>query len=186
LYLVPRKEGYTGKMKVLVTYLSQTGNTRKIAEAIFHEIREEKEIKCLDEVESLEGYDLSFIGFPIFQFGPPGNARLFLEKHSPSRNIALFVTHASWKSPELKIILESWLEKCRVPAAKANLIGFYDCQGELSAEAAESFINSGIAQISMFGTLRPMTLGHPDPAEIENARTFAREVMNRMNVNPGE
>ena len=32
-------------MKVLVTYMSLSGNTKKIAEAIFQEIQEEKEIK---------------------------------------------------------------------------------------------------------------------------------------------
>ena len=45
-------------MKVLVAYKSQTGNTRKIAEAIFGEIQEEKEIKRIADVDSLEGYDL--------------------------------------------------------------------------------------------------------------------------------
>ena len=31
-------------MKVIVTYLSQTGNTKKVAEAIFQEIKVKKEI----------------------------------------------------------------------------------------------------------------------------------------------
>ncbi len=32
-------------MKVIVTYMSQTGNTKKVAEAIFQEIKGKKEIK---------------------------------------------------------------------------------------------------------------------------------------------
>ncbi len=40
-------------MKVLVTYLSRTGNTRKVAQAIFEEIKDEKEIKPIADVDSL-------------------------------------------------------------------------------------------------------------------------------------
>lgn len=37
-------------MKVLVAYMSQTGNTKEVAEAIFDEIKCEKEIKRLNEI----------------------------------------------------------------------------------------------------------------------------------------
>jgi len=39
-------------VKTLVTYMSKTGNTKKVAEAIFDEINGEKEIKTIDEVDS--------------------------------------------------------------------------------------------------------------------------------------
>ena len=45
-------------MKTLVAYLSQTGNTKKVAEAIYSQIPEEKEMKELGELTDLEGYDL--------------------------------------------------------------------------------------------------------------------------------
>ncbi len=35
-------------MKVIVTYMSRTGNTKKVAEAIFQEIKGKKEIKPMD------------------------------------------------------------------------------------------------------------------------------------------
>ena len=44
-------------MKSLVTYMSQTGNTKKIAEAIFEELPGEKEIKPLDEVFETDDAD---------------------------------------------------------------------------------------------------------------------------------
>ena len=46
-------------MKTLVTYMSQTGNTKKIAEAIYETISGEKEIKQLKEIDSLEDYDFA-------------------------------------------------------------------------------------------------------------------------------
>jgi flavodoxin len=57
-------------MKVLVAYMSRTGNTKKVAEAIYDAISQPKEIKRVEDVTSLEGYDLSFLGFPIHGFGP--------------------------------------------------------------------------------------------------------------------
>ena len=72
-------------MKVLVTYFSQTGNTKKIAEAIFDEIQTEKEIKPLKDVENLESYDFAFIGFPVHGFGPTKKAADFIKKEDKVR-----------------------------------------------------------------------------------------------------
>ena len=81
-------------MKTLVTYMSQSGNTKKVAEAIYGELDGEKEIKALSEVKSLEGYDLAFIGFPVLQFDIPPKVRSFLTDNTKGKNIAIFMTHA--------------------------------------------------------------------------------------------
>jgi len=49
-------------VKVLVAYMSRTGNTKKVAEAIHGAIPQPKEIRRVEDVTSLEGYDLSFLG----------------------------------------------------------------------------------------------------------------------------
>ena len=116
-------------MNVLVAYISLTGNTKKIAEAIFQEIQEEKEIKKLDEIDGLEGYDLAFVGFPIHGFGAPEDEKSFLEKHCRGKKIALFVTHGA---PEHSGELEPWLAECKKAAAGANVIDMFNCQGELA------------------------------------------------------
>ena len=64
-------------MKVMVTYISPGGSTRKIAEAIFGEIKEEKDIKPMGEIKNLEVYDLVFVGFSMHGFGCPEEAREF-------------------------------------------------------------------------------------------------------------
>jgi len=70
-------------MKVLVTYLSQTGNTKKVADAIFGEIKGDKEMKTLETTSDLNGYDLAFVGFPVWSSGPAEPAKKFLEAHAP-------------------------------------------------------------------------------------------------------
>ena len=41
-------------LKILVAYTSRTGNTKKVAEAIYEEIEEEKGIKKFDDVKNLD------------------------------------------------------------------------------------------------------------------------------------
>ncbi|UCG93074.1 MAG: flavodoxin domain-containing protein, partial [candidate division WOR-3 bacterium] len=117
-------------MKVIVVYMSQTGNTKKIAEAIFQEIQVKKDIKELKDVDSLAGYDFAFIGFPMHYGGPAKQAKAFLEKHVQGRKIALFVTHATREDSKA---LQKWLAKCKEAATEADLRGFFNCQGKIDA-----------------------------------------------------
>jgi len=163
-------------MKVIVTYMSQTGNTKKVAEAIFQELKGKKEIKPISEVSSLDGYDLAFVGFPIQGYGPAADAKSFLEQHAKGKNIALFITHASPEdSPELK----EWLGGCKAAACAANLLGMFDCQGELSQAVADFMLNSGDPTLAAWAKERPTTVGQPDAARLKKARTFAREIMKK-------
>lgn len=110
-------------MKVLVAYMSRTGNTKKVAEAIYGTIPEPKEIRRVEDVTSLEGYDLSFLGFPIRAHGPDEQAKTFLETHVKDRSIALFITHMA---PEDFPPLQGWIQKFRDAAVGANIIGVFD------------------------------------------------------------
>ena len=76
-------------MKLLVAYMSQTGNTAKVAQAIYDAIIAPKEIKRVEEVTSLEDYDLAFLGFPMHAFGPDEPVINFLKTHVKDRTIAL-------------------------------------------------------------------------------------------------
>jgi flavodoxin len=161
-------------VKVLVTYLTRTGNTKKIAEAIYGEITEQKDIKPWDEVMTFEGYDLAFVGFPIMNMGPTPNVERFLQEHTPGRDIALFCTHAA---PEDAVPLQEWLEKCRAPAAEANIVGMFDCQGEMSQAIADALAKSGNPQAVEWAKGRDETVGQPDESRVARARAFAREIM---------
>ena len=160
-------------MKTLVAYFSQTGKTRSVAEAIYESIEGEKELKTLDEVESLEGYDLAFIGFPIIAFGPAKEGKEFLEQKAAGRKVALFITHAA---PEDQEGVEAWLDKCREAASSAELVGFFHCQGELSEAIANVLLKSDNPMMRSFGERRSETIGQPDETRLQRARDFAREV----------
>ena len=164
-------------MKVLVAYMSKTGNTKKVAEAIFEEITDEKEIKPIDEVDSTEAYDVAFLGFPIHMEGPDKKAARLLEKHCVNgRRVVLFITHAA---PEDSDELPSMLDKFRQAAHGANIVDMFDCQGQLdkSTKRIMSMLPSG--KLRRWAKQDNST-GQPDKARLDRARAFSRSVMQRM------
>lgn len=170
-------------MNTLVTYMTVTGNTKKVAEAIYGEIEGRKEIKPIEQVKDLEGYDLIFVGFPVMRFGPPDKIKTFLESNAKGKKVALFVTHAMWTKLEP---LKGILMKCREAASCANVVGFFDCQGELSEPVAQSLLTSENPDMQKFGEMRSMTMGHPDAKDLENARAFTRDIMGKVMVRKTE
>jgi len=164
-------------MKTLVAYMSQTGNTRKVAEAIFGEISGEKEMKEIGEVDTLEGYDLAFIGFPIHGFGPAADAKTFMEKNVAGKNIALFVTHAMIEGDAE---LQKWLDTCKKAAPGAEILGMFDCQGELAQNVMDFLSKSDDPKMRAFGKRGAETKGQPDESRLNNARTFANEIIAKI------
>jgi len=164
-------------MRTLVAYFTQTGKTELVAEAIYGEVSGDKEIKTLADVDSLEAYDLAFVGFPIMAFGPADAGKDFLENQAAGKPVALFITHAS---PEDSEVLPEWLDKCKEAAAGTELVGTFNCQGELSAQIADLLSASDDPKLRAFAEARSETLGQPDDARLEKARVFAREIMEKV------
>lgn len=166
-------------MKALVCYVSKTGNTRKVAEAIAGALGCEKELRPLESAGELKGYDLVFLGFPVWEFGPADPAREFLETKVAGAKLALFVTHAmpSAGEPPVVKMLDRILGRSRRMAQGANVLGVFHCRGELSAQMAESMGKSDNPLLQHFAASRPETLGHPDGGELEAAREFARRMV---------
>jgi flavodoxin len=160
-------------MKVLVTYQSLTGNTKKVAEAVFEAIGDQREMKELSQATTLEGYDLGFVGFPIMGFGPSQEVKSFLANQAAGKNVALFITHAS---PEDSEPLKGWLQACKDSAANTNLKSMFHCQGEMSEQIAELMVKSGDAQAAEWGKDRAATMGQPDAARLQQARDWARKL----------
>ena len=69
---------------------------------------------------------------------------------------------------------------CKKAVTGANLVGFFNCQGELSEECATMLKMADNPQLQKFGQMRHTTLGHPTSDEIEKAREFAREIMEKQ------
>lgn len=162
-------------MKVSIVYFTRSGNTKKVAEAIFEQIESEKEMKKLDELDSLEGYDLAFVGFPIEGFGPPQIAKTFLENKCAGKKVALFITHSA---PEESEYLKDWLSKCKDAAKGTDLVGLFNCQGDLAQNVKEMMMKHEDPQIRAWGEMA-VPEGKPDKIRLDRATAFAREIMEK-------
>jgi flavodoxin len=164
-------------MKVLVAYMSSTGNTKKVAEAIYCEITGEKEIKPIKEVKDIGAYDLSFLGFPTHREGPDKKTKEILAKYCTNgRKVALFVTHSA---PEDAPMVPEWMAKFKQAAAGANLVGTFDCQGEM-AKSVLFILKIPPNKKFRTGAKMDNSKGQPDEARLVKARAFAKETMNHM------
>jgi flavodoxin len=163
-------------VKVVVAYVSRTGNTKKVAESIYEGIDGEKEILRTEEIDDLRGYDLIFFGFPIEGYGPPGEAKDFLEKHCEGKKVALFVTHAA---PEGYELLKEWLANCWQAAARSAVAGTFNCQGDLSDDMRQKMLKHDDPMVRYWAEVSEPK-GNPDPRRLERARVFAKEMIQKM------
>jgi flavodoxin len=167
-------------MKVLVTYRSVTGNTKKIAKAIFGEIETEKEIKNFRDVETLDGYDFVFVGYPVEGWGPGGASKKWLKEHVKGKKIGLFCTHGA---PEEAPTLPPWLDAMKAAATDsgAEIINFFNCQGEMSQRVVDMLLADDDPNVRAMGEFgREATMGQPDESRVEKAREYAKETMKKV------
>jgi hypothetical protein len=173
-------------LTILVTYLSVTGNTKMVAKSIYDQIERRKEMLPMYDVDSLDGYDLIFIGFPIHSGAPPAEVREFLERYAHGRNVALFYTHAFYEDPT-RIpgsveMIGNVHENVRRAAVGAILVGTYDCQGELAENVASKFLRSPDPMIQQYGRMRHLTMGYPSAYDLSKAKLFAQDVIAKNDI----
>ena len=154
--------------RVLVTYFSRTGNTRKIAEAIHGALGGDPDLLPMDKVKDLAHYGLVFIGFPVQSHSVPYDVEKFLKNVPDGKNIALFSTHGSL--PGMKLSGEA-IEYASVLVSKARLLGTFSCRGKVSMQALEVLGKS--PEHEAWADMAATANTHPDEHDIADARAFA-------------
>lgn len=148
-------------MKVLIIYYSQTGNTQKMARAIRDGMREEghevrlKHLKFVTFSE-LEDYDMIGFGSPIWYEAPP-NMRKFMEDmpRQDGKMAFSFCTHGTLPALYFPLVIPRLQEK---GLAVLGWKGWYsNCTIQVFPEPY-------------------YTAGHPDDADLADAKSFAREI----------
>jgi len=147
-----------------IVYFSQTGNTKRIAEAIQRGITSatgQCHIFKLRDAEAIDlsRYDLVGIGCPVFSYREPANVRAFIDNLPPleSTHGFVFATHATVLGRTLATM--SWA----LHQKGAVMIDSYHCY-------ADAFIPC--LPYPYF------TTGHPDAIDLEEAEAFGRQIVN--------
>ena len=91
------------------------------------------------------------------------------------------MTHAA---PENEPDVQGWMEKFKQAAAGAELVGFFDCQGQL-AKGVKFIMKIAPNKEMRSQAKRDNSAGQPDQARLEKARVFARNTMENFHPPKG-
>jgi flavodoxin I len=171
-------------MKTLVAYTSRTGNTEKIARAIFNGIPGYKVMKPMSEIKNIAGFDIIFAGFPVYNFEPDESAKEFMKNIKPGKKTALFMTMALTAAPDNKLksdLYELTINNCKKCVADTKLLGIFECPGELSEQTANALLKSSDPMLQQFGRMRHFTIGYPNEENIRDAESYAKKLFAAFN-----
>jgi flavodoxin I len=168
-------------MKILITYYSQTGNTKKVAEAIYKALeKQDLKIKPIEEVDptNLKLFDLVIIGSGVYASRVHSSLIKLLKKAPDLPNkFAYFCTHASlelYQTPFKKVT--KLLEKNGV-----EIVGKFDCVGEnlgISEEKQKEMLKQIPSQEREKALKdKKKAKGRPNAQDLNQAKKFATSLI---------
>jgi flavodoxin len=160
-------------MNILVAYYSETGNTRKVAESIFASLRHTgKKLLPIDQAEDLEAYALIFCGFPVQHHSVPARMVHFLRSIPKGKQIALFATHGSLRGGE-KALGAFFAAISQLPGQ--TIVGTFGCRGQVKPQLIDEWMEA--PQHQAWAREAQSANGHPDAADLQDAREFAETML---------
>ena len=142
-------------MKALVAYYSESGNTEKLAKAIYGGINvPKKEIMPISEAISKD-YDVIFVGFPVQASSVPAKVENFIKSVPEGKKLAFFVTHGSLRGGQLAI---SALHYAFSLALKVTVLGTFGCRGQVKPDLIDAF-HPLTARLPLFSQAKELTNG---------------------------
>ena len=150
-------------MKQLVVYSSQSGNTKKLAEAAFLRLSEKKDIYPVAQAPNPDKYDITVVAFWFKGDQPDPDSQKYLKKCGGSTKVFLIGCHGAGKeSDEARM----GMNKARELAAGANIVGSFSCQGEVPQQVIENAANQDPQPAWLQDAYAAK--GHPDNDDIYN------------------
>lgn len=170
-------------MKVLVTFFSQSGNTEKIAEAIWEEASQanQADLKKLEDVAvaDLAGYDFIFIGSPLHAANLAEPVKGFLKSIQgvAGQKMAGFITHFAPAYPDQD--MDAFTEPIKTICKEKGIEykGCFDCQGALIESLHAAVQKKLNASDEQWADMVKQMTGHPNKEDMEKAKAFAKKVL---------
>jgi flavodoxin I len=158
-----------------VTYYSESGNTEKLARAIYEGLDATgKKIAPISEVANLDDYDVLFVGFPVHGSSVPVKAEKCLKKIPEGKMLAIFATHGSLRGGQLAITAFHYAMSL---APKAQVIGSFGCRGQVKPNLLQALMNK--PEHKSWAMEAQSAKGHPDDADLEDGKEFAKWMMGK-------
>ena len=161
-------------MKSLIVFSSKSGNTRKLAQAVYAALSSEKAIYPVEEAPEPYGSDLVAVGFWLQAGQPDPETQAYLKKIGQQK-VFLFATHGA--------AVDSGHARQAMAAARellpeADIIGEFNCQGEVNPRVLEKVAAKQPPPVWLADA--PQAEGHPDRNDLERLRTVLEECLKRV------
>lgn len=183
-------------MKIIIAYFTLTGNTKKIAHAIYEEalsLGHQAALKNAADItqDTFNEFDLVFLGASCHDADLTEPVKLILEEiaDSPSFQMAGYATHAT-PMPEggkrNQEMYERWAGRCaqtfeRISRQKRyNLLGYFHCQGAPSPPIEEFIHNEIMPDKDEWEEYIDEVRQHPNEEDMKGAKIFTLEVISQF------
>jgi flavodoxin I len=162
-------------MKALVTYYSQTGNTEKLAHAIYDAIHLEKELLPIKDVLDSRGYAIIFVGFPVQAHSVPAAVHSFFKNLPDKQPIALFCTHGSIRGGHLP---KQAIEHALGLAARARVLGTFGVRGKVNPKVIDAMMET--VQNQAWAIEAQGAIDHPNDSDMADGKEFAKGILAKI------
>ncbi|MBN2039879.1 MAG: flavodoxin family protein [Spirochaetes bacterium] len=150
-------------MKSLIVYSTQTGNTKKLADTVYEQIKGEKEIRSVESAPDPAGYDFLAVGFWVKAGKPDPETMNYIPRITSGKKIFFFATHgASTDSDHVK----EAIEYAKNLAPSADILGTFNCLGEVDPAFVKRMSEKEQQPVWLHNA--PNAVGHPDSTDLKN------------------
>lgn len=162
-------------MKYAVLYVSETGNTKKVANEVYAAIdSSNKEIVDLKTEAQIPQADIYFVGFPIHQKNCGMKIVDTLEQIEEGK-VALFATCGMKPTGKYQQKLEDslsiWLSD------EVEYLGMFLCQGKTTSKQKEYFYDANPEYREKISEMMEEGEAHPNEEDLEDAFHYAKDIL---------
>ena len=164
-------------MKNLIVCSSKTGNTNKIAEAIFDILPEPKELFSVEDAPSPDLYDFIAVGFWVNRGMADEKAQEYMKKIK-GKKVGIFATLGAYPNSAHARDVLNW---ARQILDGNDVLGEFICQGKIDPDILDKMPKDGVHAMTPERKIRiEEAKKHPNETDCLYAQEAFREIMKNM------
>ncbi len=157
-------------MKSLIVYSSQTGNTKKLADAAQQALPDGADMFPVKDAPDHSPYDFVLVGFWLIHGKPDPDSQAFLEKLKGHEKLFLFGTHAALPGSEHA---KGGMAFARSLVEGATVVGTFSCNGQPSEKILAKARGKETPPVWLADA--PSAVGHPDAQDLANLQAALKK-----------
>lgn len=172
-------------MKSLVVYSSKTGNTKKVACAIFDALSEPKALHAVEDAPPPDEYDFIAMGFWVDKGTADALAQSYM-KRLQDKDVGLFGTLGAYPDSEHALQCK---KKVLDLTVNNRVRGFFLCQGKVDPALVKAMAEMVKDQPDHPHAMTPERKArleeaakHPNETDLKNARAAFTEMAEEVNA----